>query len=77
MGYRHSSKFIDYSKLSEWALERQGEVIFCEGLNGDYLPFKPLLDLKGVAGKISKEVVFYKTEVKKKQLTLFDVLNAQ
>jgi site-specific DNA-adenine methylase len=76
MGYRFSSKLIDYKKLAKWADERKGELIFCEGLNGDYLPFKPLLNLKGVAGKVSKEVIFYRTEAKiSKQLSLLEAWN--
>jgi 16S rRNA G966 N2-methylase RsmD len=66
IGYRYSSKLIDYKKLAEWAKERKGEVIFCEGHCGDYLPFTPLLELKGVAGKISKEVIYYQSEISNK-----------
>ncbi len=58
MGYRFGSNTIDYPQLAEWAKQRKGEVIFCEGKNGDYLDFKPLVNLKGVAGKTSKEVVY-------------------
>jgi site-specific DNA-adenine methylase len=73
MGYRYSSQLIDYVKLSKWAFKRQGEVIFCEGSEADYLPFKPLKrESKGVAGKVSKEVVFYQSETNlETQLTLF------
>ena len=72
MGYRYSSKLIDYEQLSKWILHRQGEVIVCEGQYADYLPFKPLLDLKGIAGKISKEVIFYRSmKLSNKQLNLF------
>ncbi|MDR0792323.1 MAG: hypothetical protein LBE82_03370 [Chitinophagaceae bacterium] len=74
LGYKFSSKLIDYGKLSEWALTRKGEIIFCEGEYGDYLPFKQLLELKGVAGKSSKEMIFYKTTVKQKQIELFSEL---
>ncbi len=63
MGYKQSSKLLDYSALASWALARRGEIIFCEGSNGDYLPFKTLLELKGVAGKSSKELVYYKSEI--------------
>lgn len=62
LGYRHSSKLIDYNKLAEWTLNRKGEVIFCEGEEGDYLPFNPLVNLNGIAGKISKEVIYYRTD---------------
>lgn len=58
-GYRHGSDSIDYPFLTAWALQRRGEIIFCEGEFGDYLPFKSLLELKGVAGKSSKEVIYY------------------
>jgi len=59
LGYKYSSKLIDYDELAIWAQSRQGEIIFCEGEFGDYLPFKPLKNLKGVAGKSSKELIYY------------------
>jgi site-specific DNA-adenine methylase len=70
-GYKHSSDSIDYGHLAEWALRRRGEIIFCEGEYGDYLPFEDLLDLKGVAGKISRERMFYQSSRAKIQYTLF------
>jgi site-specific DNA-adenine methylase len=70
-GYKYSSKFIDYKNLAQWALNRKGEIIFCEGEHGDYLPFKDLLDLKGVAGKTSKERIFYRTPKVEAQYALF------
>ncbi len=44
--------------------------VFDLGMCGDYLPFKPLLHLKGVAGKTSKEMIYYKSR-KVQQLDLF------
>jgi site-specific DNA-adenine methylase len=67
MGYGFGSNLIDYNKLAEWARTRKGEIIFCEGENGNYLPFKPLLSLKGVAGKTSQEKIFYESHVQKRQ----------
>ena len=76
LGYKFSSKLIDYQALAEWALQRKGEVIFCEGEYGDYLPFEPLLELKGVAGKTSKEVIYYQSQVTPQQQKLFsDTVN--
>lgn len=72
-GYRYSSKLIDYKKLATWARARNGEIIFCEGHQGDYLPFKPLLELKGVAGKTSKEVIYYRSYKTNEQLELFQL----
>ncbi len=68
-GYKYGSKQIDYKSLAEWSLNRKGEIIFCEGKHGDYLPFRPLRDSKGVAGKTSKEVIFYKTPIEERQLS--------
>jgi len=61
MGYRYSSQLLNYTELSQWALKRKGEIICCEGQPADYLLFKPLVELKGVAGKVSQEVIFYRS----------------
>lgn len=74
MGYRHSSKLIDYNSLANWSLERKGEIIFCEGEFGDYLPFRPLLELKGVAGKSSRELIYYRSPVEALQRNLFGAM---
>lgn len=58
MGYRYGSDLLDYDALSKWILRRRGQVIACEGINGDYLPFAPLCINMGVAGKQSTEVVW-------------------
>jgi site-specific DNA-adenine methylase len=62
LGYRYSSKHLDYHELTEWILNRKGEIICCEGDQADYLPFQPLIESKGIAGKVSKEVIFYKSK---------------
>lgn len=71
MGYEFSSAKLDYTKLAGWASTRKGEIIFCEGEHGDYLPFEQLLELKGVAGKSSKEVIYYRSDSIGKQPSLF------
>jgi site-specific DNA-adenine methylase len=70
MGYEHSSALMDYAKLADWAMSRNGEIICCEGEYGSYLPFSSLLALKGVAGKSSEEKIFYKSERGAAQLRL-------
>lgn len=60
MGYDHSSAMLDYKSLAQWVLHRQGEVICCEGAQGDYLPFRPLVELKGVNGKSNKEFIYHR-----------------
>lgn len=57
-GYKYSSSLIDYEELAGWIRGRPGQVIACEGLNGDYLPFVPLRTSMGVAGKQSMERIW-------------------
>ena len=71
MGYGFSSALIDYEKLAHWCLSRHGEIICCEGEFGNYLPFSPLIELKGVAGKSSKEKIFFRSSHSQGQLELF------
>ncbi len=72
MGYRYSSAMIDYAALAQWVLSRKGEVICCEGIGANYLPFTPLLELKGIAGKVSQEMIFYRRGDQQRQPNLFD-----
>ncbi len=72
MGYRHSSAHLDYAALAKWVEARKGDVICCEGAGADYLPFRHLLDLKGVAGKTSREMVFYRPGKQSMQPSLFE-----
>lgn len=60
LGYNHNSSHLDYEDLAKWALNRKGQIIFCEGEKADYLPFEPLITLKSVAGKRNKEMIFYR-----------------
>lgn len=71
MGYRQSSAMLDYAALAKWVLNRRGQTICCEGVHGDYLPFQPLLDLPGVAGKRSKEKIYVRTNTLQVQIPLF------
>ncbi len=59
-GYAFGSSQMNYEALSEWTMARKGQVISCEGEFGDYLPFTNLLELPGVAGKISIEKIFHR-----------------
>jgi hypothetical protein len=54
--YVHSS--IDYSRLAEWCRKRRGQTIVCEAEPADWLPFKPLLSIKGQKSKRSIESVW-------------------
>ncbi len=58
LGYQYGSDLLDYDSLARWIRSRQGQVIACEGPEGDYLPFIPLRTSMGVAGKQSSEVIW-------------------
>jgi hypothetical protein len=70
MGYGHSSAHMNYEHLANWCIERRGEIICCEGEYGNYLPFVTLMESKGIAGKSSKEKIFYQSPYRKEQLEL-------
>lgn len=59
-GYYHSNKNINYNNLVNFVNSRQGEVICCDCEEANYLPFTELTELKGIGGKKSKEMIYYK-----------------
>lgn len=46
--YLMSNKKIDFNNLSEYCLDRKGQVIVCENTKADWLPFVPLTKCYGV-----------------------------
>jgi hypothetical protein len=57
--YVHGCQRLDYAALAGWCLERDGQVIVCEGEGADWLPFRPFADLKaGPARRVSREVIW-------------------
>jgi len=57
--YRHGCKDIDYTELGEWCLSRKGQVIVCENIGADWLPFEELTKLRGQKNT-NTEVIFHK-----------------
>ena len=50
--YQHGGKYyaknkINYNELADWCLSRRGQVIVCENMKADWLPFEPLKELWG------------------------------
>lgn len=58
MGVHYKKNVIDYNLLSKWIISRKGQVIACEGVDADYLDFKPLTEFKAVKDRISKEFIY-------------------
>lgn len=55
--YRFGSRRIDYSQLARWCKSRLGQIIVCENAGADWLPFRPLANVKTTrALRRSKEV---------------------
>ena len=49
---------IDYNELRDWSLKRCGQVIVCENSKANWLPFKPLKEMRGQKHK-TLECVWY------------------
>lgn len=49
--YRYGNKNIDFGKLAVWCKSRNGQVMVCENSKADWLPFKPLVSMRGVKFK--------------------------
>ena len=49
---------IDYHKLGEWCLNRNGQIIVCEQEGADWLPFKPFKSVRTLRAVRSSEVVY-------------------
>ena len=56
--YKFGSKDINYCELSNWCTSRNGEIIVCENSKANWLPFKPLFEMRGVKFKTT-ECVFH------------------
>lgn len=48
---------IDYDHLSQWSKERLGQVVVCETIRANWLPFKPMLKTHG-SSKTSTEAIW-------------------
>lgn len=44
--YRYGAADIDFSALGDWCRSRPGQAIVCENDGADWLPFRPLADVK-------------------------------
>jgi len=66
--YKHSSKKIDFLKLSDWCLGRKGQAIVCENTKASWLPFVPLKNIQGSIHKSTEAIWCNKLN---NQLTMF------
>lgn len=45
--YKCSNKHIQYKQLRDWSMARSGQVIVCENMRADWMPFKPIISQRG------------------------------
>ena len=61
-GYSYRTAALDYDKLADWCLSRKGQVIVCEQMPADWLPFEPFRRQNNAVGRgtraIRTEAVF-------------------
>jgi hypothetical protein len=56
-GAKYRGGRIDYESLAAWVQDRPGQVIACEADGATWLPFRPIWQTHGVAGR-SREAVY-------------------
>lgn len=60
--YRLGSSALDYAALAEWCQSRRGQVMVCENVGAEWLPFRPFIDIKASeakqGGKVSREALW-------------------
>ena len=54
--YIESNKNINFKTLSDWCKSRQGQVIVCENIKADWMPFKPIIDMRGTKFKTTEVI---------------------
>lgn len=53
-GYKFGD--MDFPKLKEWILSRQGQVIACENTKATWMNFKPMKELAGAMGRTTEAI---------------------
>ena len=71
--YKFNNKNIDFMQLSEWCKQRNGQVIVCENTKANWLPFKSVRKIQGVANSNTTEAIWsnYQTNFDYRILSLF------
>jgi len=54
--YKFGNKKIDYSFLANWCKTRKGQVIVCENTKASWLPFKPMINIRGIKYKTTEAI---------------------
>lgn len=71
--YKFGNKQIDFNALGEWCKSRKGHSIVCETTRANWLPFKAMKQIQGVANSFTTEAIWsnYPTDYDFQQQSLF------
>lgn len=63
---------IEFTELAKWIKEREGFVMVCENTSADWLPFNPMVEMRGANQKFTTEAIWtnYPTVYDNQQLKL-------
>jgi len=54
--YKEGNKNINFETLAGWCKSRNGQVIVCENTKAKWMPFLPMIDMKGCAFKTTEAI---------------------
>ncbi len=63
--YRYPASQINYAWLGEWCRQQRGQVIACESIGADWLPFAPLVDAKAGPNRTGRSAEAMWTETRR------------
>lgn len=56
--YKFNNKLIDFNELAKWCKSRNGQVIVCENIKADWLPFTPIKSNPGANHTMTTEAIW-------------------
>lgn len=57
-GKQYPHSVTDFAALAAWSKARRGQVMVCESLGADWLPFEPITTVAGASHRITTEVLW-------------------
>ena len=55
-GHKYHEHKINFKSLGEWCKSRSGQIIVCENTKAKWMPFLPMIDMKGCAFKTTEAI---------------------
>ncbi len=53
-GRRYRQQVVDYGALRNFCLSRKGQIIVCENVGADWLPFEPIVERRGIRSRYQR-----------------------